>query len=364
MDDLGKDRAIRRKLGGARGSDVSALRALRLALSRAAGDLFGLALAVLSARQDRSAGDDIGAHLPEDRLLLLLDGPGGLPGAVCLDLALVTALIQAQTLGQVSDRPPEPRDFTHTDAALCAPLLDAVLARVPALVEGEADRLCLEGYRFGAPAPGAKALALSLSAPDYRIFDLTLDIEGGRAQGLLRLVLADRQKERAAGPAKAGRGTAACPKRSPLLDVPAELTAVLGTVRMPLARIGALRPGDLLPLAQERLDGTVLRTPGAGAIARGQLGRVGAHRAVRLFAPDEAKLLARPLRRPEDGAAAFTSPDEDRKQARLPAPQAAAAPPQPALSEEEERELMQLSPEEAAERISDLAGLGGGKAAG
>ena len=114
---------------------MSMQKALRLTLAKVADNLHGMAMAVIGARVEDRDGDNLTDLFDPADLLLLLDGPAGARGAAVLDAAFVGGLIQQQTMGKVQPIPEnqDPRPMTPTDAAICAPFMDALLSRVATL---------------------------------------------------------------------------------------------------------------------------------------------------------------------------------------------------------------------------------------
>ncbi|MCG6558328.1 FliM/FliN family flagellar motor C-terminal domain-containing protein [Ruegeria sp. 1NDH52C] len=276
---------LERKLALARdegqGDTRSILRALRLALARAADEAVGLAMSVIGATQARRELDELGRAVAEDRLYLMLSGPDGALGAACIDRACVTAILQQQTMGQVVAGGIVERAFTGTDAAMVAPLIDALLPRAREMVDQPADRTCLTGYEFCARAESRRALLLLLEYDRYRAFDLTAEIGGGKAQGQITLILPDRPDAELSG--AEGGGT----PRGRRLDeafgvVRAELDAVIARIRLPLAAFAGMQPGDLLPLVGLKLDRTEIVTIERRQVALARLGQSRGMRAVRL----------------------------------------------------------------------------------
>lgn len=356
----GSHNVLQRKLAAARrggqGNSRSALRALRLALARAAADVVGLALAVIGATQARCGTDGLAAALGGDRLFMRLHGADGRVGALAIERALVAALIRQQTTGRAeapapAPASPPPRPFTATDAALAAPLVGAVLGRASDLAEA-ADRDCLAGYGVGGPAADLRALLMGLDADRFRLFTLTVEIAGGPAQASLVLALPDDADAPGAA-ADAPGGALRLPRDGSFAQVRAELSAVVGRLRLPLAGLAAMRPGDMLALAEGRIDHTDLVGIDGRRIALGRLGRAGGMRAVRLGA--EA------AERPQTGGRAFPPP-RTTPAAATPAPvyPAPAPPPEPDDDDDGDRyehHLLSLSPDQAAAEISRLAGL-------
>lgn len=336
-------------------SEVTALRALRLSLARSGDALFDLPLGVLGGRQARAVPDHIADMLSDDDLLMVLDCPGGMTGAVALSLPVVSSLIQQQTMCQVSDRPAEPRPYTDTDAAMCAPLIEDLLTRAHDLAEVEPDRSCFNNLRFGARGEDVRTVVLGLQAKRYRIFWLTLDIALGKHQGQMILVLPDAEEDppQVEEPKSLDRETIAT---SPMLDVHVQMQAILVRLPMTLDKLNGLSVGDSLPIQRSQLDQTTLVSINGDVVARGRLGQMDGNRAVRLLGAQTVPRVEPDVVLNQDGFAAH----------------AAALPPRPRPGEEDlpgaptadafeqeldPDELATLSPSEAADHITELAGL-------
>lgn len=279
------DSVIQRKLAVARdegrGAPRSILRAMRLGLARAAADTLDLPMTVIGATQSRRPQDALQESVPEDRLYVLLAGPDGLLGAACFDRVCVTSVIQQQTMGTVFASPAGERTFTGTDAAMIAPLVDAFLPRARDLSEAALDRLCLDGYQFAARAEDRRNLILSMEYDNFRLFDLTVEIAGGVAQGQITLILPD-QPEPKDMDANGISGAEASGLEKGFGVMRAELTAVISRVQLPLSAFAAMKPGDLLPLIGDKLDKTEVLTIEGQKIAVGRLGQCRGMRALRL----------------------------------------------------------------------------------
>jgi len=360
-----------------RGTGRSALRALRLALARTAKTLYDLPLAVIGAKQGRCEQEGAEAYLADDRLLVLLDGADGLAGAVSLDGPCVAALIQQQTMGQVTGTAVSGRAFTATDAALAEPLIEALLTRAAELADAPEDQRCLSGFRFGARVENVRSLMLALEADRFRVFDLTIDIAEGKMQGMICLLLPDVPAE----PDKDGKRGAAEGPPGPRLGqsfgvMRADLTATICRLRIPLAELAAMQPGDVLPLMRERLEETELIAINGQPVAVGRLGQINGLRALRLNEtrmppgfpdqPSEDSFAARVVvgESPETGPITLDGADIDIEKgtAEVPALIAsgeAGVPADGAEAQEraEDNLLDRMTPEEAVAEISQLAGL-------
>ena len=97
---------------------------LSLALVQAIDQIFGMPVTVKDLVHQLQTAEDLVSGLVNSHLLLLIDGPDSCRGLVALDPQGLAAFIEMLTIGQVSDRPAEPREPTQTDAALVAPMVD------------------------------------------------------------------------------------------------------------------------------------------------------------------------------------------------------------------------------------------------
>lgn len=356
--------ALQRKMDANRESAPSAGRsaagALRLGIARAAADLFELAVSVIGIRQNRVDPDKVPDNLPDDKLLILLDGPDGTTGALALDRVLMVALIQQQTMGQVFAKPVDERPFTATDAAMVAPLIDATLERAARLAEVPADIRCLTGFRFGARVEDRRAAMLSLDAEAYRVFDLTLELDGGLLQGELCLILPEPEApsepdgEDIAGNNARTLGQAIGTAR-------ADLSAVIARIRIPLAELSEMRPGELLPLVQERLDRVELTTISGEKVAVARLGQAGGLRALRLNESRLAMLKARDDFATGVGARPTALDDPMTVDGHLVEPASRPSDSHAGKDRDnpDEDVFARMSPQEAADEITALAGLDG-----
>jgi flagellar motor switch protein FliM len=318
---------------------MSSAKALRLSLARAADTLFDLALTVATVEQQRARLDQIDGILPEDGLILLLDGSGGARGAVCLDQQMMAALIEVQTTGRVRKGTAQPRPPTRTDAAMMAPLVDALMDGVDAEMGAEVDGYQPRGFCFGDRVDDLRSLALTLDAPAFEHFRVTVDLGPGAKTGWLDLLL----PVRADPPKRPAASDRSAPDTAQMSDVilgaPVVLDAVLARLSLPLREACALKPGQTLPLDRETLTATRLVTAGGHLVAEARLGQVNGWRALRLVSAHAAPLpdLAEPAPRADDtpGPPALRETDSQ-KQAPPQAPRQDATPSPPANATAEE----------------------------
>ncbi|MHA6345496.1 FliM/FliN family flagellar motor switch protein [Roseivivax sp. CAU 1761] len=254
------------------------------ALARTAEEAWNLALVarqIRHLRRDQARAADLLAE--GDGLLVLLEGPGGRLGAAWLDRSVAAALVEIQTLGELREAAPEPRRFTPTDAALAAPLLDGVLARLDRALDqspgGPAARAALAGFTAGPLIEEARIAANLMVAAHYTELSAELDLGGGLRLGHLRLLVPEPPRPEPAPPA--------APEGAPrhaewLMTVTAQIDTVLARISMPYSAVAALRPGDLLDLPAQAVAGTELLAGNRVRVARGRLGQINGQRAVRI----------------------------------------------------------------------------------
>ncbi len=266
--------------GDTRDKPRSILRALRLGLARGASESLDLPMSVIGAKQAYRQREELSDTLQDGRLLLAFSTSEGRIAAACIDIGCVSAILQKQTIGSVSPGQVSEREFTDTDAAMVAPVIELALTRAAELAGTAEDGATLKGCAFVARYRDVRALMLELEDDAYRVFDLTLEIASGQRQGQFYLILPDR-------PAVSDDSEIEAPGNGQTLDhasgvLRADLTAVICQTQVPLAAFSGLKAGDVLPLAGVRLDRTELWTIERGKVASGRLGQCGGMRAVRV----------------------------------------------------------------------------------
>lgn len=262
-------------------------RALRLTAAKQADQMMKLAVSALGVTRRCVAGEEVAGSLDKDWLILLMDGPGTQVAAAVLEPVLVAGLIQQQTMGRVTavQQGAPVRQHTATDASLCAPFVEALLARAALLPEDPQDRALLQGYRFGVWAEEPRKAQLALEASDYEMVEVTLDLAAGVRAGRIMLVLPHPVRavpppaqDDDAEPLQALGGTLA----HNVMGLQAELMVALTRIRMPLQRVSALKPGDLLDLNLTTMAQALIIDGSGRAISRGTLGQIDGMRAVQV----------------------------------------------------------------------------------
>ncbi|ETW11738.1 surface presentation of antigens (SPOA) protein [Roseivivax marinus] len=281
MADTAAEKVLSRKASAARRAveahGMSVEKAFRRALARTAEEAWNLALIARNARQARRDQDETAALLDSGEMILLLDGPDEMTGFALLDRQTVTALVEVQTLGLVTDLDPDDRRLTPTDAAISAPLVDGALERLADYLVDDPAGAQVAGYAFGAMIDSARIASNLLTAPSYRVFEAELELAGGLRRGRIALLLPERAPARRSAPA-------AGPARHEdlMLTLPARVDVVLARVKMSFAAACELAPGSLIPLPAEALTGAEIVAGGRHRVLTGTLGQMNGQRAFRV----------------------------------------------------------------------------------
>ena len=267
---------------------VTAPRAFRNALLRHAQAIPALRLEVAGLAEARLSLAELLDGLEAPAFVAVLAGPRDSLGVALISPGLTGALIEAGTTGRLGPGDPPVRRTTPTDAMLAGRFLDAMLEGAGQELEGAADAVWAAGFRYSSWLDDARPLGLMLEEGSYRLLTLTVSL-GGARQGRLMLALPAAGRGRVAPPA---------PRAAPVADPAAtlweagfeasvsaaavRLDAVIARLDLPLARIAALVPGDVIPLPGAALDRIALTALDGKPVAEGRLGQSQNARAIRL----------------------------------------------------------------------------------
>jgi flagellar motor switch protein FliM len=276
---------------------MSPAKALRLSLARAADTLFDLALTVATVEQRRLNLAQTVDTMQDEGLIVLLDGAGGARGALALDAQMMAALIEVQTTGTLRPGVAPARRATRTDAAMVAPLVDALLDGVDAEMIAGVEGYVPRGFRFGDRMENLRALGLALDAPEFDLYRVTADLGQAARTGRLDLVMPARRPVTAHAPAEKGQAPRAARARMSdvALGAPVVLDAVMARISLPLRDACALTVGQVLPLTPESLGAIHLTGAGGHLVAEARLGQLHGWRALRLVSSAAAPLPEMPV---------------------------------------------------------------------
>lgn len=284
MDNSSPNSVLRRKAHAAKevwqARAMSPAKALRLSVARAADDLWDLAIAASGISLTEESLEAALDSLPEEGMILLLEGPEGVVGAAHLPFPVVAGLVEAQTVGQVIARSPEVRPVTRTDAAMVAPLIDETLTRFEGLLAEHGLAPWARGFRFGTMMESARMLSLALKATDFHVIRFSLDLAATReGDGMLMMPVAEAP---GAATGEAGGAMRDGALEAQILRAPTELRAVLHRLSMPLSAIRELQAGEVLTIPREAMERTEVEVAPRTVIGTCKLGQVNGMRALRM----------------------------------------------------------------------------------
>lgn len=235
--------------------------------------------------------------LPEaEGFAALLKGPEGPPGLVIFDPPAFSSVIEAMTIGTLSHKAPALRRATETDAALMADLVDAILTEVDAHPD-PADPFA-PGFRQDRLIDDLRLLDVMLEDVPFSLTVLEVELlaEGTVRKGVFTIALPEPAPEMPAfsdfdmsfdeGPVHDVHWERAL--EASVMTAPAQLGAVLGRVRLPLAEVMALGVDSQVTLPLSQLEEVQLEGLDRTVLAMGRLGQYRGMRALRLTAlPDD-----------------------------------------------------------------------------
>ena len=333
------------------GAGMTPAKAFRLALSKAAEAEFALALQLSGFAQDRLKLDVLLDNLPKESMLMLLDGPDGSRAVAALDIQLVAALIEVQTIGYVAASSANPRPTTRTDSIMCEPFVSRVLQELGGHLSttGAARWAC--GFSGGERVESLRHLGLVLEDVEYRLFQLTLDIAEGAKTGTLLLALpAEGRAKTVSGQDGADWGLAL---ERAVNGSQAEINAVLYRLNMPLSEVTGFKPGDLLQVPVAAISDVALEALDGMIVGRARLGQQQGFRAVRIKGEEAQTRIATATTDAMGVADATGLPGTDPLTAQMPDTLAA----DPAAFDAPVSELPQMPSDQAAPLAGGLGAM-------
>lgn len=261
---------------------LTASRAVRLALTKAANDTVGLVLTVESVAQEITTLDDMLGTLGPEMMLISLARDGEGVGLLALDMEMRAAVLEMETMGAVLAQPAETRKPTRTDKMLCDPLLQNFLSAFPGAVTHTPLEGWVDGASVGEKIDSTRAAGLVLKDCAYRILRMSVDLGVADRRAMLVIVLPlveETAAPDAAPPAPVDWGQIF---QENVAEAPACLEALLHRAPISLATAQSLQVGTILPLPGCTVNSVRLLSPDGHVVAQAKLGQIGGYRAVRL----------------------------------------------------------------------------------
>ncbi len=253
---------------------------LRVEVPRAADQLLAMQADVQAVTLSTMEHSAVVAALSRHDLICLISRNARDVGLLVVDIGLLTALVEIQTLGQVTSVPPKDRVPTRTDAVVVSDMVDKWMADI-ARVAGEAGLardVPFSGFVREHGILDLRAVELTLDPGKYRSMRITMAFGDDAKVGVMTFFVP------ASGGARslADEGTLGTRLRPHLMDAEAGMQAILTRFEHPLKQVLALRAGDVLPIDPRCLTHMHLEVREGVPLAQGRLGQVNGFRAVRL----------------------------------------------------------------------------------
>ena len=285
------DRLLRKPVTAAPAEPLSARRAVRVSVARAAVRTLDLALDVGEIAEEVRDLDGLTDGMTPAMLTFAVRREGEPAGIVACSVSLVAAALETLTTGAVLADPPDPRPVTSTDAALVRPWFEALLTDLVETADGNALDGWSAGCTLGARVTDPRTLTLSHPDVDYRLLDIAIGDRVTDRDHRLLLALPLPIAERPAAPAH----PAPAEDWSDRLDravmgAQYRLDAVLTRRTVSLAQLTQWQVGDLLPLGTTGFDAIALTAQNGRVLATGRLGQLDGRIAVRIGPRAEPEL--------------------------------------------------------------------------
>lgn len=275
-----------------------AVKAWRLAFSRAARDAIGLSLTMPDLVQSRCSLNELLELPPERALIVMLEGPKDGLGLLVISPDVMAGILEMQMVGKVSTSSPLSRRPTRTDAAMTSGLIDRAMDGLESELLQSEDLLWTSSFRYASFLEDARPLALLLEDVTYQLLQAEVSLANGAKTGQILLALPADGKGRqpklpdAPPPSRAAEMVFEAALTEQVMEASADLVAVLARLKLPLEMILNLKPGDPLPLGAAALDEIAIEGLDGTQLAGGKLGQNRGMRAIRFAetAPPTAQM--------------------------------------------------------------------------
>lgn len=276
-------------------------RAASVALARTAARLYEVEAQPVDIAPGALVLGELPELLPDPALLAILEGPAEPLGVMALSPEIVTALIEVQALGRITDRAPERRRMTRSDAILCADFVNMLLAELGRELAGFAEFEGWTGYRYASHLDDPRPLALMLDDGAFRSLTMRLTLERqGKREGVIFLALPHPVEAAPPPPSDPRPDPAPSSEAGPPARIAASLAAsvaaapirvqgILCRRRISLGQLRGLAAGQVLPLPQASLGNVRLETASGQFLASGRLGEADGCHAIRLHDPQSGR---------------------------------------------------------------------------
>ena len=271
-----------RPVRGAGDSAVEAL--LRVEIPRAADQLLAMQADVQAVTLSTMGHSGVVAALGRHDLICLISRESRDVGLLVVDLGLLAALVEIQTLGQITSAPPKERVPTRTDAVVVSDMVDKWMSDVGrvAAETGLSGDVPFTDFVREHGVLDLRAVELTLDPGQYRSMRITMALGDDAKIGVMTFFVPAHE---AGGDVE--HGSLAARLRPHLMEAEASMDAVLTRIEQPLQKVLTLKVGDVLTLDPNCLRRLQLEVKEDVPLAQGRLGQVNGFRAVRLTGSED-----------------------------------------------------------------------------
>lgn len=226
----------------------------------------------------------------------LLEGQGEQMAVSLICPKLLAGMVEGVATGRVFSAPPDtPRAPTRTDAALIAPLIDALMHQLRHRCGALLGKLVSGGWVYGSHLVDPRPLPLMLEDGEFRLFRFHITLGQDKVQGSWTLLLPDTSAaELRASPTHSKQAPATRSwseqMNATLQASPVDLRVVLYRAQLSLDDALSLKAGDTLCLPMATIEGMSVEALDGRMLAAGRLGQARGQRAVRLMTDLGAEL--------------------------------------------------------------------------
>ena len=271
-------------------------RVIASAIGRAADRVHGMPLFFDRVSVGHAVLAEVPELLPEQALILAVEGPGGAMGTAAICPGLLSSLIEMQATGRVSSRQVRPRKPTRKDGSITGDFVSALLKELAGEHTGQEELPSLAGFSYASFLDDPRPLMLMLEdGPLSRISIRVRLGSGGKRVGQILIAIPETRKRPAGAvaadaialPHFAEGQQSSVPTRGHSLaeavqNAPVALVGVLCRKKLNLATLKSLIPGAVIALPSNTLDCATLETSLGQVLARGRFGEADGFHAVRL----------------------------------------------------------------------------------
>ncbi len=269
---------------------LTVARALRLSLARAAEKHIGLRLTVQDVSEEVLTLDGLLERLSNDLLLLQLHREGAQVGIAALDTGLVSAVVEAQTMGRLAERSPEARPMTSVDASLAEIYLAGLLSEMADTVQSTNMDDWITDVSQQGQYRDLRQIGMALPQQSYRLLVMKIDFGVADRTGTFLFTLPLARTAQTQPVETRDKPDWATTFPETVGAAKAELPVILHRYNLTLAKVQQMAVGEVLTLPGCRVDAVRLEGPNGALLARGRLGQMGGYLALRLTEPESDML--------------------------------------------------------------------------